>query len=598
MFCDIINKIIRKYFLVLELVKKNILKIKKLNNKKIFFYTGLLFLIAFFVVPNITQAATSVTQYGITWTFDKEYTVGRFANEDYWVVGPVMITNISPECDGLHHGWMVNMSGRTHSFDSRAAGFDAGLMPSLPYNAQPGDAIIKAYSNEPFDISPRPTLKTTAVLTVLDSVPMGNGSSLFRPSFFGTERVMHSVNEINPELLPSIAPPTGITPPSLSWIINRFKMMQLDVDSCCNGENLRAVDNFCEGVSGHACSYGGRVALDNGDGALRLMLNDSYADKQEALIYYLQFGLDLYYQMKQGIRWWPDGGHGSGRKLPITFVGIMLENNEIKNAVKNVAKEAGSSSIFQEDGFLYSGFNSQSLFGSGGNYWNNVVTDYDSRTSKDPYGYIDGGHIPGTSYQSGINSMIWKGPFMAMKFVPEIETIWDNQLFEDYVDRWVLHGAWAQPDPCAPVMGYCIGGPNEGNVCTYANHSVCGEGGKCGGGICPSGTYAGEPCGAGIGPSGTGCGVNANGDTIRCANIGADFWQVTYGPDPNNPGDCIRDTDPSDGIGRFSAEHGLRANTGGYQSGFVNALWNEYRDDYYNPFDNNSPNPPAGLNVL
>ncbi len=59
--------------------------------------------------------------------------------------------------------------------------------------------------------------------------------------------------------------------------------MQLDVDSY-PGENLRAVDNFCEGTFGHACSYGGRVALDNGDGALRLMLDDSNEEKLTALI--------------------------------------------------------------------------------------------------------------------------------------------------------------------------------------------------------------------------------------------------------------------------------------------------------------------------
>jgi len=34
-------------------------------------------------------AATSVSQYGITWTFDKDYPTGQFCTGDYWVVGPV-----------------------------------------------------------------------------------------------------------------------------------------------------------------------------------------------------------------------------------------------------------------------------------------------------------------------------------------------------------------------------------------------------------------------------------------------------------------------------------------------------------------------------
>jgi len=41
-------------------------------------------------------AATSVSQFGITWTFDRDYTVGQFANGDWWVVGPVTITKIEP----------------------------------------------------------------------------------------------------------------------------------------------------------------------------------------------------------------------------------------------------------------------------------------------------------------------------------------------------------------------------------------------------------------------------------------------------------------------------------------------------------------------
>jgi hypothetical protein len=40
--------------------------------------------------------AKSVSQFGITWTFDKEYQVGQFANGDNWIVGPVNIINIDP----------------------------------------------------------------------------------------------------------------------------------------------------------------------------------------------------------------------------------------------------------------------------------------------------------------------------------------------------------------------------------------------------------------------------------------------------------------------------------------------------------------------
>ena len=35
--------------------------------------------------------ASTLSQFGVTWTFDKEYEVGQFANGDPWVVGPVAL---------------------------------------------------------------------------------------------------------------------------------------------------------------------------------------------------------------------------------------------------------------------------------------------------------------------------------------------------------------------------------------------------------------------------------------------------------------------------------------------------------------------------
>ncbi|HEX2101120.1 MAG TPA: hypothetical protein VHF69_10675, partial [Candidatus Synoicihabitans sp.] len=59
-----------------------------------------------------TQAATSVSQFGITWTFDRDYPTGQFANGDYWVVGPVKITSITPKSTTSNgatmHGTMIN----------------------------------------------------------------------------------------------------------------------------------------------------------------------------------------------------------------------------------------------------------------------------------------------------------------------------------------------------------------------------------------------------------------------------------------------------------------------------------------------------------
>jgi hypothetical protein len=39
----------------------------------------------------------SVYRYGVTWTFEKPARVGRFVNGDWYVVGPVTVTQISPK---------------------------------------------------------------------------------------------------------------------------------------------------------------------------------------------------------------------------------------------------------------------------------------------------------------------------------------------------------------------------------------------------------------------------------------------------------------------------------------------------------------------
>ena len=46
--------------------------------------------------PADMERTRSVTQYGITWTFDQKVHVGRFINGDYYVVGPVTVVAIDP----------------------------------------------------------------------------------------------------------------------------------------------------------------------------------------------------------------------------------------------------------------------------------------------------------------------------------------------------------------------------------------------------------------------------------------------------------------------------------------------------------------------
>jgi len=62
-----------------------------------------------------------------------------------------------------------------------------------------------------------------------------------------------------------------------------------------------------------------------------------------------------------------------------------------------------------------------------------------------------------------------------------------------------------------------------------------------------------------------------------CAPSDGDWnnYGVTYGPDGS--GDCLKDTNPNDGVGRFPQKHGENKDQGNRDSKFARAMWNAYR---------------------
>jgi hypothetical protein len=107
-----------------------------------------------------------------------------------------------------------------------------------------------------------------------------------------------------------------------------------------------------------------------------------------------------------------------------------------------------------------------------------------------------------------------------------LQTAWPetNIRILDYADRWVKYGVAVQNDPCAPAPDL----------------------------------------------------TSAQFDSKESHGYG-----TTWGPDPNNPGECIRDTDTSDGMGRFPELDGSYINSAGLiagrKSNFGEFMWNMYR---------------------
>jgi hypothetical protein len=445
------------------------------------------------------------------------------------------------------NGWEVNPISRgRQGFDETNYNFDSTLTPALPYLALPGQSIVKAVSDTDsarLDSRYRPDgrmrgivrLKGAAVLTVVGAVPPDSGHTVFRPPYTGTDKPYYSIGALHTELLPSLAQVPNA--PSLTTVAAGVQRLQLDHMGGVTGALLRPRDNM-------ASSYWPYNSIRDDNTALRLMLNDPLPDKMPALIGFVQYGIDVHHSLING-QVWPSGyGIEPCHKLPLAFAAVLLGDQVMQDSIKRL----GPKRIVSDDAALWPGPNGPVYIGPtspASSYWSTILNPppYGGFThGGDPYGYLDGNMCrlyTNDPYQ-GIYSPCWKGAALAGYLLPEIEPVWNNPIFFQYADRWANHGLQAQPDPCAPIEGVWQGGAQNGLRCTSAE-DVPGDAGVC------------------------------MRDTTKLG--------VTYGPDPAHPGDCIRDTDTSDGIGRFPLYDGMLKDGGGgvYRSTFVDSVWNRYR---------------------
>jgi hypothetical protein len=222
----------------------------RLLSEKTIWLISVIALLACLVAP--ASAATSVSRSGITWTFDKNYTTGQFANGDYWVVGPVKIVGISPKDSNLSdstdlHGSVVNplpdtSSPYVQSWDSRVGGgttYDRSrnVARQLPLTLAAGNSLVSVNSFA----SPNGNglhMADAAVLTVLSSAPP---SGSFRPPYAGTDkRIPGNVADLNLTIFRSLAPVSGT--PSFSSFDGPFNQPFLDIIAQWPNSSVKAAN--------------------------------------------------------------------------------------------------------------------------------------------------------------------------------------------------------------------------------------------------------------------------------------------------------------------------------------------------------------------
>lgn len=432
--------------------------------------------------PNM---ATQVSQYGITWTFDREYPTGQFVTGDWWVVGPVTVVEVTPapgpapdeeaidtpanvwgdtslrNDDRMRHGSMIVLeAGGRQGYDSRSRTYDADLSVGFPVQIEPDRSLISTVSNAGLPVQNFPhkimwpsekqsqnVLKTAAVLTVLDEAPPADA---FRPPYAGTDKPIHRLGDVKWELLKNLLAPQVDArayapayelrlPDDWAQMERYFQRPWLEHLRSWQQQQLNPNEN----QPNYGREHGRLVSM----ASLMLHLDVPRERKEKLLIGLVQYGIDNAGVGRVGGSWNEGGGHSSGRKWPILFASLMLDDPGLR--------ELPGSVVFHEDAQTYYG---TGWAGQTALYWMVQHHGRRDRYEHKPPTQWERWDRSSESYRRCCNARAWVGTALAARLMGAIE-VWNHDAFFDYVDRWM-----AQEDAYAANRGEHARPDQEGST--------------------------------------------------------------------------------------------------------------------------------------
>ena len=294
------------------------------------------------IIPT-AGTTTSIEQYGITWYFDSEVEYGQFVNGDYWVVGPVTITDIDPSFEdygyGGRNGTMVNPEVGAQGYDAYrdptygTIGYRAELNleadPGLPATIDVSSSVVSSIGRSGSGERLRPLLQTAAVLTVLSERPPEDA---FRPPLIGSDKPIYRWADVDLASIPAFEPVSGV-PSDISRHINNFQRPWILHRSGWQGRYLHPRNNMSD--------YHGDIGRELSAGGVLLLMN---VDRRDELIQnYIQVGIDYYAMAANG------SGTSAFWSWPVIFAGAMLGDSTMENMFINEQNQT----IAREDDHLY-----------------------------------------------------------------------------------------------------------------------------------------------------------------------------------------------------------------------------------------------------
>ena len=404
----------------------------------------------------------SVSQYGITWTFEKKAPVGQFVNGDYYVVGPVTVVNIDPrplyddevpedQLDAhdkrvqgkkyIRNGSMLNPPPRKEvAYDSGIRNwFRPELTAKLPIPMEPGDTLASTISLKLDEQSRGPyhssgvrghhdncPVRVAAVLTCMDGPQPADA---FRPSYCDTSNKVYRAGSLRRDLLPSIARVEDVPDPVKFAEV--FQKPWLDT-------GYFGFDRPMENMP----HYGQWVGQSVSTAGLLLCMDFTPEEKEKLLINLVQAGIDYWGVVRGGHPGWEGwGGHGSGHKFPIVFAGFMLGDEDMVAPTRGFPKVEFGEDNQTRFGDCWTGakvvFTGHSGISS--------ATGSPPRPKWGPYEHTPASqwknegeqkNYQSEAYRRANTSCCWVGQALALRIL-KLEDAWNHDAFFAYVDRWM-----------------------------------------------------------------------------------------------------------------------------------------------------------------
>ncbi len=378
--------------------------------------------------------AGSVKRHEITWTFDKKYQVGRFVNGDPWVLGPVTIKSVAPGWDGEVNGTQVDPPVATrqgfrtdHKFFPQ---YKEELRATFPLKLEGTRSVVSTIGMKPARTGGAyEALETASVLTVVEEAP---SKDAFRPPYVKGLKPIFTVSQIKWDRLPTLRAPKGFKLPK------KNPMARLWMDHSGQKGNANGTIHPRKNMEPYY------FFLDQSQMAVAVLVDSSR--RKELLYSYMQYGIDCYHiSLTNEDAWRAYGGFGNGRKWPILFTGILLDNKEMMNppkTAKTTFARTDTVDKFGEDGHTYYGKptdeypKGKPLWGQDGppGHW------FGNHDLRDPEGKLDPEKLPKGGTYRFVCSRGWAGAALAARLMGAMD-LWDHPAYFDYVDRWIKEEA-------------------------------------------------------------------------------------------------------------------------------------------------------------